>query len=212
VNIWSSQIIVHTKPACTLSSSCSQNPPLCSKVPYDNQQLCITHFPLNYTMYRYFLFNQDEFWFCEAVNRAPCTFLYRLFFDSESPFRDVLVLVLSLFLISTLSLFLISINYLHMIIDPIFPSLREDNEEDKDICIRKKMAYEKRFEFVPWKDVQQDKRSFDCCPICLRNFELEEEVVRSTSCKHVFHQDCLVMWLHRGSPSCPCCREVLLSQ
>jgi hypothetical protein len=169
--------------------------------------LHIAYFPLNDRMSRYLPFNEDDFWFCEAVNRAPCTLLYRLLFDNEYPFRLVALFALSFFLIGT--------NYLHgtchMILSPMSPFPREDNEDgNKDMYIRMKMATGRRFDFLPFKDVQQDKRSFGCCPICLHNFEIEEEVVRSTSCKHVFHQDCLVLWFHRGS-SCPCCREVLLS-
>ena len=53
------------------------------------------------------------------------------------------------------------------------------------------------------------------CTICLSEYELGDEVVRSLNdhCSHVFHLDCILMWLslphmsQRGGRSCPCCRQ-----
>jgi hypothetical protein len=42
----------------------------------------------------------------------------------------------------------------------------------------------------------------------LYNYSLEEEVVRSPVCQHVFHEECLLLWLNRKS-SCPYCRQEL---
>ena len=50
------------------------------------------------------------------------------------------------------------------------------------------------------------------CTICLSEYELGDEVVRSPNdrCSHVFHLDCILAWLSlplRDGGSCPCCRE-----
>lgn len=46
------------------------------------------------------------------------------------------------------------------------------------------------------------------CPICLADFQPKEKIScckDSTSCKHVFHTECLHMWLFKHE-SCPVCR------
>jgi Ring finger domain len=47
-----------------------------------------------------------------------------------------------------------------------------------------------------------------CCPICLHNFAEGDKVTEGRHCKHVFHHDCLAVWLCK-SPSCPYCRHDL---
>jgi hypothetical protein len=47
-----------------------------------------------------------------------------------------------------------------------------------------------------------------CCPICLYNWAGGDELAMGRVCGHVFHRDCLKMWLSR-STSCPCCRRDL---
>ena len=46
------------------------------------------------------------------------------------------------------------------------------------------------------------------CPICLADFQPKEMISSckdATSCKHVFHTECLQMWLFKHE-SCPICR------
>jgi len=45
------------------------------------------------------------------------------------------------------------------------------------------------------------------CPICLDEVRLGDLVVcsRSSSCRHIFHDQCLRPWLE-GNDVCPCCR------
>jgi hypothetical protein len=51
----------------------------------------------------------------------------------------------------------------------------------------------------------------DCseCPICLKDFEDDEDILMSERCRHGFHADCIVPWLAEGGISCPVCRTKL---
>lgn len=43
------------------------------------------------------------------------------------------------------------------------------------------------------------------CQICFCELEVEEELLLHPSCKHVFHWECLTMWLKKNC-TCPICR------
>eukprot|EP00586_Coscinodiscus_wailesii_P020398 CAMPEP_0172502578 /NCGR_PEP_ID=MMETSP1066-20121228/161145_1 /TAXON_ID=671091 /ORGANISM="Coscinodiscus wailesii, Strain CCMP2513" /LENGTH=276 /DNA_ID=CAMNT_0013277881 /DNA_START=21 /DNA_END=851 /DNA_ORIENTATION=+ len=48
------------------------------------------------------------------------------------------------------------------------------------------------------------------CAICISEYEIGDEVVWSSNpeCKHVFHLECMLMWLmKKDEPLCPCCRR-----
>ncbi|XP_019435505.1 PREDICTED: RING-H2 finger protein ATL66-like [Lupinus angustifolius] len=47
----------------------------------------------------------------------------------------------------------------------------------------------------------------ECC-ICLSDFQDNEKLKWLTECQHVFHSECLDMWLG-AHPSCPLCRSSL---
>ncbi|KAJ9367514.1 hypothetical protein DTO282E5_7808 [Paecilomyces variotii] len=44
------------------------------------------------------------------------------------------------------------------------------------------------------------------CLICLSDYEAAEELRQLTSCKHLYHKDCIDEWLTTGRNSCPLCR------
>lgn len=46
------------------------------------------------------------------------------------------------------------------------------------------------------------------CAICLTEYEVGDEVVRSAlnDCKHVFCSECMLLWLEKGKKRCPICR------
>jgi hypothetical protein len=48
----------------------------------------------------------------------------------------------------------------------------------------------------------------DICPICIENFEYETIV--KLDCNHVYHKDCLEMWIINGNnDECPYCRKII---
>lgn len=50
------------------------------------------------------------------------------------------------------------------------------------------------------------------CAICLGKYEAREEVIQSASCKHIFHQQCILEWLSsRTALQCPCCRQPFMN-
>jgi hypothetical protein len=55
-----------------------------------------------------------------------------------------------------------------------------------------------------------NKSNLDCiCPICLDVFRVGDTVawsLRLTSCPHVFHSECIQLWLTSSHYDCPCCR------
>jgi hypothetical protein len=52
------------------------------------------------------------------------------------------------------------------------------------------------------------------CAICLSHFKPQQLVCESnnSSCRHIFHKDCMIDWLTKNHDDCPMCREVYLPQ
>lgn len=60
------------------------------------------------------------------------------------------------------------------------------------------------------------KDEFRCvashCAICIAEYTPGDSVVWSTSekCPHVFHDECILMWLAKGKKRCPICRNIFV--
>jgi hypothetical protein len=51
------------------------------------------------------------------------------------------------------------------------------------------------------------------CSICLAEYEPEDDVLRSQTCPHEFHRECVLDWLQRPScTECPCCRAAMVKE
>jgi hypothetical protein len=57
----------------------------------------------------------------------------------------------------------------------------------------------------------EDDESSDRCAICLASYVNHERICESNnmSCRHIFHEDCMVCWLKMHIP-CPVCRQPYL--
>ncbi|PKI39208.1 E3 ubiquitin-protein ligase RHA1B-like [Punica granatum] len=44
------------------------------------------------------------------------------------------------------------------------------------------------------------------CAVCLYEFEAGEEIRRLRNCRHVFHRNCLDLWMDCDQMTCPLCR------
>lgn len=53
-------------------------------------------------------------------------------------------------------------------------------------------------------------RTQPCCPCCLRDFSIDEEVA-DLNCLHFFHIECIEVWL-KSNDTCPMCRAVIPSR
>jgi hypothetical protein len=62
-------------------------------------------------------------------------------------------------------------------------------------------------------DENEDRPSCDqdchCCSICLGDLCGGESATRGRVCGHIFHEECLTMWVNK-SATCPYCRQDLL--
>jgi len=59
---------------------------------------------------------------------------------------------------------------------------------------------------------QADKDAEDgVCPICLVEFENDENVIIGSSCGHMFHFECFMQWVEKNHTDCPLCRSNMMT-
>ncbi|KAL2486767.1 RING-H2 finger protein ATL16 [Abeliophyllum distichum] len=58
---------------------------------------------------------------------------------------------------------------------------------------------------IPLLQYKEGERSYSDCAVCLVEFQEEEKLRIIPSCGHVFHIDCLDIWLQKNA-NCPLCR------
>jgi hypothetical protein len=152
--------------------------------------------------------NSMGFWFCDRVHDYPCSLVMQLVSNSEAPLRIVTLPSLLMMLICTEIFYTFLCTLFPCLVQLRLPSpFYESGGDDKqlqDPDVRRKRLEE----VVPIrKSVQEDDA---CCSICLHSYDPPaQQVACSPVCRHVFHKECLFMWLERNS-TCPCCRQELL--
>ncbi len=58
------------------------------------------------------------------------------------------------------------------------------------------------------EEVQELKERYDCCSICMAEWE-KDEVISRSHCDHYYHQSCIEAWVRIGGSTCPVCRRDL---
>ncbi|GFP92637.1 probable E3 ubiquitin-protein ligase xerico [Phtheirospermum japonicum] len=64
---------------------------------------------------------------------------------------------------------------------------------------------------IPYKSIPTLDRPAQDCSICLNEFNRNARVNR-LSCGHVFHKSCLEEWLSYWKPTCPLCRNDMMTK
>ena len=92
-----------------------------------------------------------------------------------------------------------------------------DLYSDPDAREAKLRIVDRNAPLMSYADVTYLKTTQTTCAICVEDFQ-DRDQVRLTSCKHVFHSQCLMMWAKQkiwatlrrvGNPSCPNCNQSL---
>lgn len=160
------------------------------------------------------------FWFCHNAYDAPCALVGRALLDDDVPFRAMILSAALLFLIMT--------QVFYYALCALCPSLLcfcscealnsperwfvQDVEEDEATTLRQTketMKTSGTFDYQLYEDSTKHDDDDDSCPICLVEFQSKDALIRSVRCRHVFHSECLAMWLSYHS-DCPCCRIKVL--
>jgi hypothetical protein len=147
------------------------------------------------------------FWFCDRVHDYPCSLAMQLFNDPDAPLRIATL--------PTLLMMLVFIEILYtFFLCTLFPCLTQlrlpnpfyESEDDKQLqnshVRRKRME-----EVVPIRKSGQENDA--CCSICLHSYDPAQQVACSPVCRHIFHKECLFLWLEHHE-TCPCCRQEFL--
>jgi len=59
---------------------------------------------------------------------------------------------------------------------------------------------------------ERDENNHACCPICIQDIEVGDQVYHCNHCQHLFHFDCMLGWVGTGSTLCPYCRREIVSR
>jgi len=51
-----------------------------------------------------------------------------------------------------------------------------------------------------------------CCPICIQDIKVGNNVFHCNHCHHLFHFDCMLEWVGTGSTLCPYCRREIFTR
>ena len=98
---------------------------------------------------------------------------------------------------------------------------REEEEEETDEIIMTEMeegqsnTQQQTIQMMKlWNCHDMTYRCLEAnCSICLLDYQINDSIVQSAAneeaeyCRHVFHYDCMLLWLVQGKKRCPICRH-----
>jgi hypothetical protein len=70
--------------------------------------------------------------------------------------------------------------------------------------VRKELGY------FPYSTAVEASGERLVCPICLEAFVRGAACSEVPACQHLFHRDCIGMWMKNGKSTCPLCRAVIV--
>ena len=73
-------------------------------------------------------------------------------------------------------------------------------------CDKNDLVKLKEYQFKIHNDKPNTPNEILACSICKTDFEETEKIIE-TPCKHVFHSECITIWLKNKSNKCPNCRK-----
>ena len=153
------------------------------------------------------------FWFCNRVHDYPCSSAIQLLNnDSDAPLRIATLTTLLIMLVFTeivYTFFLCTI--FPCLVQLRLPNPFYESEEDKQQLQNTRARRKRLEEVVPIRKSAGQEGDDTCCSICLHSYDPAQQVAYSPMCRHVFHKECLFLWLeHSCGSSCPCCRQEFL--
>jgi len=77
--------------------------------------------------------------------------------------------------------------------------------------LRNRGLRDNEFDDLPLINYQQGTGENTLCSICLNDFEVEEQVLQLPECHHLFHRECIRVWLGTHL-DCPYCRSNVRDQ
>ena len=80
------------------------------------------------------------------------------------------------------------------------PIIINNTNQNDDLLRHYRIYLSDLYEIVTTVDFPYENR----CSICLEDFELHTDVVKTVNCSHYFHEACLKRWL-QINPTCPYC-------
>lgn len=81
---------------------------------------------------------------------------------------------------------------------------------DEKIVDKESFEYDLESNSFQFQEKNDDTTSNNTCSICIDKFQEGDDVIIS-ACSHVFHRDCVLVWLERKD-ECPMCRQDMWDQ
>lgn len=101
-------------------------------------------------------------------------------------------------------------DYVSTILDRLFSQFRTSEQSDVILPLTddafNQLAEMEYAEFAKSNETNSDMNAQDKCTICQDNFE-EKTIIKILPCKHIFHKECIHVWLKNYHHKCPICRQ-----
>ena len=101
---------------------------------------------------------------------------------------------------------LLYIPLITMLMTLVLYYLREINKDTDKRIQKLNEETNNNLPIIKYSDLDTTKIDYNKCTICLANFD-NEDLVKMLPCQHIFHNDCINVWLQNYNYKCPICRK-----